>query len=232
MSERSFAASELINLPVMDAHRAVAVGTEILRAGKGAGDLPALVQKALGAVEATHKTLSEAVAAWPGPGVGDPAAARKADRAMDAAWAAFHAYLKAWTRLPVELAEEGSKAQELLTDLFSEGLRFTQAAFRMEWSESAARLKRMSDRGHDAFVEQMGGQKFLDALRRAHEAYGDALGVTAERPEAEAAPAIREPLDAFRAALRTYALRVAATVDEDAPATGKLAQRLLAPLAA
>mgnify|MGYP001616666663 CR=1 FL=1 len=81
-------------------------------------------------------------------------------------------------------------------------------------------------------VRTLGGDVFLQALATAHQAYGEALGLTADRA-APAVPArLKEPLLAFQAALRGDVVRIAGQVDEDDPQTVALARKLLAPLSA
>jgi hypothetical protein len=153
------------------------------------------------------------------------------DRQLDAAWSAFHGWLSAWVKLPLDLAAaQREQAQGVLGDLFDEGLKFTQAAWRQEWTESEGRLERIAQKGHEAVVTQLGGEPILEVLRATHAAYGDMLGITKDRPEAAIPPAVRAPHLALLAALRLYVLRVAGLADADDPASGKLVRKLLAPL--
>jgi len=234
MPERTFTPGDLVTIPVLDAPKAIAMGQALDQAARGAKDLPPLVQKALDQVRATQVVLADALATKVGDAAGaSPDVTRAADQVIDAVWRAFHAWLQAFTRLPTNLAtDQVASAQQLLGEFFADGLQFTQAAYRAEWAESGARLQRLAQTGQDAVVRTLGGDVFLKALATAHQAYGEALGLTADRA-APAVPArLKEPLQAFQTALRTYIVRVAGQVDDDDPQTVALARKLLAPLSA
>jgi len=230
MADRTFTAQDLVSLPRMNAKKAVAVGEMIVRAGKAESGLPAPVGSALTRVEARHKTLADEVAAWVEPSGAEASVKRAMDLQVDGAWSAFHSWLRGWSRIPATLADDQKKAETVLHDLFEEGLKFTKLAWQQEWTESSARLQRITERGHEALIAQLGGQPFLAALRTAHQAYGEALGITADQPEPEPVPQIRKALEAFRQALRTYVVRVAALADDDDAASQALVKKLLAPL--
>jgi hypothetical protein len=225
-------AFDTISFPVTDAHGCVALGAELLRVGQAAGKLPPLVKKALDGVATTHAALVDAVGHWTATTPPEQRGrAVAADRVMDASWRAMHAWLQAWASLPTELGQEpAAQAQAVLGDLFSEGLKFLQAPHRVEWSESAARIQRLAEMGRGTVIAQLGGERFLEAVRKAHAAYGDALGITADRPETPAPVAVRGPRDDFRVAVKRYAAKVMGQVDEDDPVSVKLAETLLAPL--
>jgi hypothetical protein len=214
----------------MNARKAVAVGEMIVRVGKGESGLPPAVVSALTQVEERHKGLADEVASWVEPSGADASMKRAMDIQVDAAWSAFHTWLRGWTRIPTNLAADQGTAEKTFNDLFEEGLKFTRLAWQQEWTESSARLQRIVDKGHEAVITQLGGDQFLTALRAAHQAYGEALGITAEQPEPEPVPQIRKSLEAFRKSLRTYVLRVAAMADEKDAASQALVTKLLAPL--
>ena len=226
-------AFDTISFPVKDAHGCVALGEELIRVGKAAGKLPPLVKKSLDGVVATHAALADAVghfnATTPPEQRGQAVAA---DRIMDASWRALHGWLQAWASLPTEQGREpAAQAEAVLGELFAEGMKFLQAPHRVEWSESAARLTRLAEVSKATVISQLGGERFLEAVRQAHAAYGEALGITADRPGAPAPVALRGPLDDFRGAVKRYAAKVMGQVDEDDPASVKFAETLLAPLA-
>jgi len=225
-------AFDTISFPVKDAHGCVALGAELIRVGQAAGKLPPLVKKGLEGVVTTHAALADAVSQWTAATpLEQRGRAVAADRVMDASWRAMHTWLQAWASLPTEQAREpAGQAQALLSDLFAEGMKFLQAPHRVEWSESAARLTRLAEVSKATVISQLGGERFLEAIRQAHAAYGEALGITADQPESPAPVAVRGPLDEFRGAVKRYAAKVMGQVDEDDPASVKLAETLLAPL--
>jgi hypothetical protein len=232
MPERSYSPGDLVAIPVLDAPKAIALAQALDQAARGATDLPPLVQKALDQVRAAQAVLTAALAAKVVDGAGaGPDVTRAADQVIDAVWRAFHAWLQAFTKLPVHLAtDQVASAQQLLSEYFADGLQFTQAAFRAEWAESGARLQSLAQTGRDALVRTLGGDVFLQALGTAHQAYGEALGLTADRAAPPVPARVKEPLQALQTALRTYVVRIAGQVDEDDPKTGALARKLLAPL--
>lgn len=222
---RSFDATSLVNLPPLDARGAVALGSSLAAAARGKS-LPKPVRAALEPLARATKALESALAAKNTPA--DVRADRGvADRDEDAAWSALRDWLDAWSRVPG--APQAKDAARVLAAVFPDGLAFTQLRYPLEWAEADARLKRLDGDGAKS-IAALGGQPLLDALHRAHEAYGKALGVTQAAPPPPATVDIRTPLDAFATATRRYVLQVAASVDESKADSVALVDALLAPL--
>ncbi|MDB4927830.1 MAG: hypothetical protein JWM10_314 [Myxococcaceae bacterium] len=116
--------------------------------------------------------------------------------------------------------------------LFPTGLGFIQLPYKEEWAESATRLKRLDEGGHEQAVGELGGREFLKQVKAAHKAYGEALDITASTDAApDTTGGTRRPqIDAFANALRGYVLKVASHADEDDTASGELVANLLKPL--
>src|SRR5690606_14238457 len=90
-------------------------------------------------------------------------------------------------------------------------------------------LHLIDDKSLAADIDRLCGPVFLAELRRAHQAYGDALGLTQAKPVPQAAE-IAGALLACRSAIRFYARRVVALADEEEPETERLVQRALEPI--
>jgi hypothetical protein len=126
-----------------------------------------------------------------------PQRARSADQAEDQAWSALHDWLVGWSKVPNATANQ---ARAIHDTLFPAGLKFTRLPYKLEWAEADARLSRITTDKLDTQIEQLGGKPILDQLRAAHQAYGEALGITAETQDNTVG--LREPLKQFTAALR------------------------------
>lgn len=225
---RTFDAQSLVTLPRLDAAGGTALAAEIASAAKGR-DLPEVISDALAAVKRTGATLQKAVGLRGQPDAVDPARARDADIQEDAAWSALFHFLTAWAALP-ESFPQAKDARAAFQILFYEGLKFTQLVYKLEWGEAEARLTRIAKDGTAEAIGKLGGDPFLQNLKRAHTEYGKALGVTAQKPAVPAPPAIREAFDAFAAAVRSYVLVVAGQVREKDNKSAELAAALLEPI--
>lgn len=229
---RSYDADRLIVLPRLDASGADALVTEVLARAR-AVTLPASIERARKHLEAAQKVLRAALSArhqaLPSATKDE---ARAADRDEDAAFSAIFDWSKGLSKLPDALAESGV-ALRLHTALFGDGLTFTQLPYKLEWAEADARVRAIAnDPSLEEAFTSLGGKVLLDNLRRAHKRYGRALGVTSTKAEPEAPLAgVGEPLAEVIAALRLYALRVAAHAEGDDAEDASLSE-LLAPLVA
>jgi hypothetical protein len=156
---------------------------------------------------------------------------RPADRAIDTSWAALHDRLEGYALLPTKEYPRASRAQELLDALFPEGLTFLRLPFAEEWAESERRIHRIENEGLAHDLDVLCGREFLAEVRRAHAAYGDAIGVTKPVPtDHDGERSLVEPLRQLTRAIGKYAVQVVATADSDDPATVTAARAALAPL--
>jgi hypothetical protein len=230
---RSYDTASLVTLPRLDGSGADAIVTELLSLSKGK-KFPARVEGARKALAQRQKELQAALTArLQAQPASDTARAKLADQAEDAAFSATFEWLSGFAKLP-GVSEETALADKLLAALFPDGLKFTQLPYKLEWSEGEARLRAVADNDQLARAfSTLGGDLFLRTLRRVHKEYGEALGITTARPAPAATSQVKEPLDAVRAALRTYALMVLAH-NEGAgdPEADPETHELLAPLVA
>ena len=154
---------------------------------------------------------------------------RPADVALDRAWAALPARLKAFTALPVADFPETEKAEMLLRQVFPDGLRFLQLPYNQEWAESEKRLQMIEAEGWVDTVKELAGPRFLAGVIKAHGVYGKVLGITTA--SASEKPKVRmENLRKLRIAMRRYVYAVLALVEDDA--TANAARAALKPIAA
>lgn len=222
---------DIIQLPRLTAVGAMALGEKILTAAKPHKQaLPASIARSLTTFQKDHGGLKDAVRDQVAPPQADRAASVAADRDVDACWSALFDFLTGHEKLPgVPQAAEAGAIKGLI---YTDGLRFTQLAFPLEWAESEAKIERMRVQKLDERIGALGGQLFIDCLIKAHVAYGKALGLTAvQAPGAAPPPSLRAAMDAFGASLRKYVTKVMASVEDDEPETRALADALLAPLA-
>ena len=231
--DRSFEAADMVQLPTIGVSGAIALGTEIATQANAAGKLPSPIARAFLTLDVSHLAMRDAAKGrLPDASLLDSASVREADRTLDAAWSSAFDWCAGWSKLPLEInAAKVALARGLLVTLFSTGLKFTQIAYKLEWAESQTRLDLIEEEKLGASFEALGGETFLKTIKIAHKAYGDALGLTKVKAAAAALPSLREPLDAFLAALRVYIVRVSAHADPEHPGSAALAKKLLGPVA-
>lgn len=237
---REFTAAALVTLPKLDARDAYVLATALVRAHDDwAAGAPADQRKALkgtlGKAFARMKERNEALmeagkarlaAATPDEGV------RAADRAEDNAWVALHDLLWAWLRLP-ETFPNVAVARELLQVLFKgeEKVGFITVDVMRELAEAEARLQLVADLDLEPRLAALGGADFLTHLRAVHARYADVVHRALQASGAEQ-PRIDGAFGDLLAAVRVYALKVAALADPDEPETDAVVDALLQPLAA
>ncbi len=230
---RSFDASSIVVLPILDVSGAITLGEALLTSAEEAGKthkIPKIVAKARDNLASRHQTLRLGAAERLNAAQNvDGTRTVAADRRVDAAWGALHSWLAGYSKLPESLPQS-KQAQTILDEIAPDGLKFLNFSYKAEWAESDIRLLRLASQKHDATIEAWGGKVFLDELTAAHREYGEILGITrtSDKPTAEAN--LRDALNDFRNALRTYVLRVSAQVDEFDPETVAFGDALLAPL--
>lgn len=230
--DRSFEAADMVQLPTIGVAGAIALGTEIATQANAAGKLPSPISRAFVTLDASCLALREAAKGrLPDAALLESASVREADRTLDAAWSSAFDWCTGWSKLPLDTnASKVAIARVLLVTLFSTGLKFTQIAYKLEWAESQTRLDLIEEEKLGVSFEALGGETFLKTIKVAHKAYGDALGLTKAKTEV-ALPSLREPLDAFLAALRVYVVRASAHADPEHAGSAELAKKLLGPIA-
>jgi len=221
---RSYTAQDIIALPALNTASAIALGQELLTVIKAQPTLPQLIAARAAALEKAHGTLSQALSNKPLAEADSPRN-RVTDLAEDHAFSALHDWLYAWCKLSTP---EADQARTMFAVLFPDGLKFTRLPYKQEWAEANAKLDLITSKAYDAEIAKLGGKPILDQLLTAHKAYGASLGITAEGQDPNVG--LREPLRAFSRYLRAYVVAVSAHTDPDDPASGALADTLLAPL--
>ena len=227
----SYSAADVIQLPRLQASGAMALGGQLISAAKPHKKvLSKSIAKALGAFDAQHVMLTDAIRDQVLPDPVGGVDTVQLDRNLDGCWSGLNDFLTAFTKLPGK--PQAVEAASLQAAVLPGGLKFILLTYELEWSESEIRLQRIEKNKLDDRIEALGGGVFLESIKSAHAAYGKALGMTAPTTPGAIAPSIREPLDAFAAALRTYIVKVMGHVEDDEPETKALVDKLLAPLAA
>ncbi|MRG94028.1 hypothetical protein [Polyangium spumosum] len=226
---RSFSPATLVVLPRMTAVSTARLMAELLEAAAREKKLPASLAADRNDLTAAHEILQIELGRRTA-GEGDAApGVRSADRVEDNAFGALSDWLLSFKRLPPERHPEVADAELVYEALFRQGLGFLTLRAADEWQEAEIRMRLIEEKALGPVIEKLGGKPFLDELVLAHEAYGEALGITKAKPAAEP-PVVGKAQSAALDALRSYVLRVAAYVRESEPATAELAERLLAPL--
>jgi hypothetical protein len=229
MIQRTFAPEDLVVLPRLNAHQALALASALVAAA-GHGSLPDFLHS-------MHNRLVERtndLRAVLGPKVVASRPDQKAaDFAEDNAVNALEEVMHGWGRLPDSVAG-ASELRAAHARLFGTGMSFLTLKYKEEWAQVEARLDMIQRESIDQLLASIGATPVLANLIAAHEAYGKAIGITATSIPVED-PKVRAALDTVVAALRAYVLRVAALADPEATSAADkdrnaLVEKLLAPL--
>lgn len=215
------------NIPMLDVPTTVTLAVEIL-ARVPKKPAPS-VRKAARKV---RESLDALRAGWhaQAPAPKSEQARRAADQATDNAWSALQRRLAAYGQLPVDHYPDAARANELGTVLFPDGLRFLTLPWKTQWAEGDKRLTQIDEGKLGADIDKLAGVHFLAEIRRTHEEYGNALGISTPLPEAAPTPAVGEPLVELRRNLKRYALQLIATADEDSEESIHAVVLALAPI--
>ena len=226
---RSFSATHLVTLPRLSALSAARLITQLVTAAGQEKKLPAAIVATRDALVPVRDALEAELGKRTSGASEETPVVRAADMVEDNAFGALVDWLRSFARLPADRHPQATVAQEVINDVFKDGLEFLKSAPVNEWQEAEVRLGLLRDNGHRESIMKLGGKAFLDELDTAHDAYGKAVGTTVVKPVVET-PALREALDDARHELRAYVLAVTAQVSRKDPTTQALADRLLAPL--
>jgi len=205
----AFDISSYLSSPVLDVAGGVALGVALLSALPA--HAPAPVRRAAERLRASTLALQSAWQATRDAAEGVDR--RAADHRMDVAWGAAYDRLSACAALPAGSYPRAGRAARLMGKLFPDGLSFLKLPYSHEWAESGQRLALLDDKAVSAELRDLIGDDFVQELQKAHAAYGDALGIT----EAQAPPdvvRVQEPLRDLQAAVRDYALQLAAAASD------------------
>lgn len=153
---------------------------------------------------------------------------RPLDVALDRSWSCLRTRLDGAAQLGDD--DHAPRATVLLQTLFPTGLDFLKLPYAEEWAESERRLAMIKRDGLASELEALAGKPYLPAVKKAHTAYGAALGITDKKAATVDAVRVVEPLRALQAAIGSYARTVVGLVDEDDTASVAAAQEQLEPL--
>src|SRR5690606_20321867 len=114
---------------------------------------------------------------------------RDADLRVDRALRATSMRLMAYAVLAPEHVPQAAAAKAAHERLFRDGLRFINLPYPEQWAHGERLITAIDeDAALAADLEVLVGAPIMDELRAAQVAYGEALGITAERVVPEAAP--------------------------------------------
>jgi hypothetical protein len=230
MIVRTFEVDEMVQLPRMGAADNIALATALVARALAANPLPPVLVRPF---ERMHRDL-EVLRGHAETRVqesGQSDSKESANRAADTAWAAMRWWCKGWALVPyAEHATLAEAARVLEAQIFPDGLRFTQLAFRTQWVESQSRLGLIEKEGLASRIDVLGGRPLLEAVRKAHDDFGRALGITQASDEPDSSAAVRQGMDQLMSSMRRYVLQVTAHADSGEPDSATLADALLMPI--
>lgn len=223
---REFETSNMVVLPRVRGHELLALARMLVAIAQQVAGLPEHVREALADMTGLIAPLAAALA----PVAVKRSDVREADRAEDKIVGAILDFLSAWAALPQDLFPQAQGAQECL-DVLLEGKGREFLTFKpvVEHSEVERRFETLKARKLDKVIRDLGGAAFLKHFDKVHAAYGVATGATVVVQEGESA-AVRERATELNDAMKTYVLRVVATVSARRPETRDRADMLLRPL--
>lgn len=206
-----FLTSEIVRPLRVDAVRAVAISLKLQQ--RKPKHLSAAARKCAEQLRVSTEALVAALRAKRGSGTVDN---RGVVLALVNALGALHGRLEALTKLdPVE-APESAEAQTMLDTLFPRGKGALRTDHDAIWIESNTLLSTIAHGGHADTVNRLAGDIVLKAVRKAHRAAGEALGLMGESAVTGSdGVALKALLDAVTAAISAYALQVIAAADPD-----------------
>jgi hypothetical protein len=148
-----------------------------------------------------------------------------ADARFDHAWALVYQRLDAYAQLPIERFARAADAQHLKQQLFAEGLTFLQHKYMAKWGASEVKLAKLVGRLENDFMTFV-GTEFLVEVLEAHADLGDVLQADSESPPPTPSE-LNDALLALRRAMRIYARKMVASVDEGSPHSERAAATAL-----
>ena len=219
-----FDATPYVRPPILDVPSGVTLGVALLSAMPKPA--PEHVKKA--AKKVHHDTVALQTVWAKSDAAPTVADRRRADIRIDNAWAILLDRLEAYASLPSDEVPKATRARELIEILSPNGREWLKSPYQAEWAESQKRLKKIDDENLSADVDALAGTEFLLEVRRAHKAYGVALGVTKPSPEVPEVN-LADPLRALARSIARYGVAVAGMIDDD-PATLAAVRKALRPI--
>lgn len=150
------------------------------------------------------------------------------DAALDSGWVGLREAIESRSRLIG--VPSGARAAKLRDLLFPEGTSFVRADYRQQWAASQLHLERIDEEELAAEIDALAGPDYLPFIRRAHAAFGDALGLGADRPEAPSTTAIADASSALAFAIAEYGRLLTGELDRTDPDSVATFRRAMAPI--
>lgn len=134
-------------------------------------------------------------------------------RRLGATWSAIRDRLASHEASP-EGSANRMRAKAIHDMLFPDGLQFTLGSFTDQHTESEHRIELIDERGLAKDLDRLVCDEFLEMLRAAHQALGDALGIS--KALAPSVPVVlTDPLRALADAIGRYALQLLAVASDN-----------------
>jgi hypothetical protein len=199
-----------LRFPKLEALKALSLARILLRRAPQSPSAP--VRRAIALVESSVNELN---AKWKEQSVPLVAKrdARPLTRRLGSAWSAIRNRLLTYEAEPEDSADR-MRAASIHEMLFPDGLEFTLVAFATQHAESQYRIEIIDERGLAEDLGRLVGENFVATLRSAHQALGDALGIS--KTVLPSVPVLlTEPLRALGDAICRYALQLLAIASDN-----------------
>jgi len=156
---------------------------------------------------------------------------RPFDLRLDRVWSVVNASLERYTIFPSDDSDRQS-ASTLQLRLFPSGLAFLRLPYAEQHAESQRLVDLVDEEDLREELDRLVGEVFLEELLSAHEAYGEALGITKPKPAQAPKPAVSiiEPLRALADAISAYVIQVLAFAGLDPEKHTEPARAALEPI--
>lgn len=151
------------------------------------------------------------------------------DGVLDGAWVGLRMALEALEKLiDRAVAKEAAEVRKLA---LPNDTGFVKWAYELQWNESETHLQRIDEDRLDARIDAIVNPEFLIAIRLAHAAYADALGL-GEGPVEENAQtvAISGAIGELAIAIAEYGRILSGELDRNDPASVAAFRKAMAPL--
>lgn len=184
----------------------------------------------LAAAEALAHATSTLEAAWKSQSLPRRVSdLRPFDQRLDRVWATISASLERYSIFPADDPDRTS-AEALHDRLFPDGLAFLRLPYPEQHAESQRLVDLISEEDLREELDRLVGDVFLDELLAAHEAYGEALGITKPAEAPTPSISIVEPLRALADAISAYVIQVLAFAGLDPAKNTAAAHHALDPI--
>lgn len=153
---------------------------------------------------------------------------RPLDAALDSGWIGLRMALDAVARLAG--TPEADRATFLLPRVLPRGTEFVRFAYEAQWNESENLLAKIDEDGLAPQIDALVGGHFLAFIRRAHAAYGEALGLGESLLETPDTTAIANAVTNVAYAIAEYGRMMVGELDRNDPESVARFLKAMAPL--